>query len=67
MKSRGIENASIVGLSNGGRIISKIADIEPELIKDLFYIASSGFYAYEEVNDKGSISRRDRQYDFKIS
>ena len=52
MKSRGIENASIVGLSNGGRIISKIADIEPELIKDLFYIASSGFYAYEEVNDK---------------
>ena len=52
MKSRGIENASIVGLSNGGRIISKIADIEPELIKDLFYIASSGFYSYEEVNDK---------------
>ena len=52
MKSRGIEKASIVGLSNGGRIISKIADIEPELIKDLFYIASSGFYAYQEVNDK---------------
>ena len=52
MKSRGIEKASIVGLSNGGRIISKIADIEPELIKDLFYIASSGFYSYEEVNDK---------------
>ena len=52
MKSRGIEKASIVGLSNGGRIISKIADIEPELIKNLFYIASSGFYAYEEVNDK---------------
>ena len=52
MKSRGIKKASIVGLSNGGRIISKIADIEPELIKDLFYIASSGFYAYEEVNDK---------------
>ena len=52
MKSRGIKKASIVGLSNGGRIISKIADIEPELIKDLFYIASSGFYSYEEVNDK---------------
>ena len=52
MKNRGIEKASIVGLSNGGRIISKIADIEPELIKDLFYIASSGFYAYEEVEDK---------------
>ena len=52
MKSRGIEKASIVGLSNGGRIISKIADIEPELIKGLFYIASSGFYEYEEVYDK---------------
>ena len=52
MKSRGIKKASIVGLSNGGRIISKIADIEPELIKDLFYIASSGFYEYEEVYDK---------------
>ena len=52
MKSRGIKKASVVGLSNGGRIISKIADIEPKLIKDLFYIASSGFYAYEEVNDK---------------
>ena len=52
MKSRGIEKASIVGLSNGGRIISKIADIEPELIKDLFYIASSGFYEYKEVYDK---------------
>ena len=52
MKSRGIEKASIVGLSNGGRIISKIAGIEPDLIKDLFYIASSGFYSYEEVDDK---------------
>ena len=52
MKSREIKKASIVGLSNGGRIISKIADIEPELIKDLFYIASSGFYEYEEVYDK---------------
>ena len=52
MKSRGIKKASVVGLSNGGRIISKIADIEPKLIKDLFYIASSGFYEYEEVYDK---------------
>ena len=52
IKSRGIKKASIVGLSNGGRIISKIADIEPELIKNLFYIASSGFYEYEEVYDK---------------
>ena len=52
MKSRGIKSASLVGLSNGGRIISKIADLEPDLVKNLFYIASSGFYEYEEIDDK---------------
>ena len=52
MKSRGIKSASLVGLSNGGRIISKIADLEPELVNNLFYIASSGFYEYEEIDDK---------------
>ena len=52
MKNRGIKKASIVGLSNGGRIISKIADIKPDLVKDLFYVASSGFYSYDEVKDK---------------
>ena len=52
MKSRGIKSASLVGLSNGGRIISKIADIEPDLVNNLFYIASSGFYEYEEIDDK---------------
>ena len=52
MKSRGIKSASLVGLSNGGRIISKIADLEPDLVNNLFYIASSGFYEYEEIDDK---------------
>ena len=52
MKSRGVKSASLVGLSNGGRIISKIADLEPELVNNLFYIASSGFYEYEEIDDK---------------
>ena len=52
MKNRGIKKASIVGLSNGGRIISKIADIKPDLVKDLFYVASSGFYSYDKVEDK---------------
>ncbi|MDC0163020.1 alpha/beta hydrolase [Flavobacteriaceae bacterium] len=36
MKSREIKKASIVGLSNGGRIISKIADIEPRANKGSF-------------------------------
>lgn len=52
MKSRGVKSASLVGLSNGGRIISKIADLEPDLVNNLFYIASSGFYEYEEIDDK---------------
>ena len=52
MKSRGIKSASLVGLSNGGRIISKIADLEPDLVNNLFYIASSGFYEHEEIDDK---------------
>jgi pimeloyl-ACP methyl ester carboxylesterase len=52
MKSRGIKSASLVGLSNGGRIISKIADLESDLVNNLFYIASSGFYEYEEIDDK---------------
>ena len=52
MKNRGIEKASVVGLSNGGRIISKIAVLEPDLVENLFYIASSGFYEYEEIDDK---------------
>tara|TARA_B100000902_G_scaffold2196_1_gene2775 strand:- start:3134 stop:4090 length:957 start_codon:yes stop_codon:yes gene_type:complete len=47
-----IKNASMVGLSNGGRIISKIADLNPEMVTALFYIASSGFISYEEIEDK---------------
>ncbi len=52
LENRQIEFASIVGLSNGGRIISKIADLKPEIVKSLFYIASSGFYEYEKLDDK---------------
>ena len=38
-----IDKADFVGLSNGGRVISKIADIKPEIINDLIYVASSSF------------------------
>ena len=38
-----IEKADFVGLSNGGRVISKIADTKPEIINDLIYVASSSF------------------------
>jgi len=38
-----IEKADFVGLSNGGRVISKIADINSDIIGDLIYVASSSF------------------------
>ena len=49
---RNIKEASLVGLSNGGRIISKIAYLKPEIVNELFYIASSGFYEYPDINDR---------------
>ena len=49
---RNIKKASLVGLSNGGRIISKIAYLKPEIVNELFYIASSGFYEYPDTNDR---------------
>ncbi len=52
LDKRDIEYASFVGLSNGGRIISKIAYLRPNIVKELFYIASSGFYEYPDLNDR---------------
>ena len=49
---RNIKKASLVGLSNGGRIISKIAYLKPEIVNELFYIASSGFYEYPDTNER---------------
>ena len=49
---RNIKEASLVGLSNGGRIISKIAYLKPEIVNELFYIASSGFYDYPDTNER---------------
>ena len=58
MEYRGIENAVLVGLSNGGRIISKIADLAPNKVNSLFYIASAGFFEHIEVSDK-SVSQEE--------
>ena len=49
---RNIKKVSLVGLSNGGRIISKIAYLKPEIVNELFYIASSGFYEYPDTNER---------------
>ena len=47
-----IDSAKFLGLSNGGRVISKIADINPSIVEELIYVASSGFKHIEELNDK---------------
>jgi len=58
MDYTGIENAALVGLSNGGRIISKITDLDPNKVNSLFYVASAGFFEHEELLDK-SVSQEE--------
>ena len=47
-----IKSVKLVGLSNGGRVISKVADLKPELVDKLIYVASSGFRVVNEAIDK---------------
>ncbi len=58
MDYTGIKNAALVGLSNGGRIISKITDLDPNKVNSLFYVASAGFFEHEELLDK-SVSQEE--------
>ena len=51
-----VDSAKFLGLSNGGRVISKIADINPSIVEKLVYVASSGFKYIDELNDK-SVSK----------
>ena len=47
-----IDKASFLGLSNGGRVISKIADLKPNLIDKLIYVSASSFGEHIELEDK---------------
>ena len=38
-----IEQATLLGLSNGGRVVSQVASLAPERVEQLIYVASSGF------------------------
>jgi pimeloyl-ACP methyl ester carboxylesterase len=38
-----IEKANLLGLSNGGRVVSQLAGLAPERVEQLIYVASSGF------------------------
>ena len=51
MDALGIEKAVLAGLSNGGRIISKIAVLDASKIEALFYVSSSSFVDYESQMD----------------
>ena len=52
IESLDIKSVKLVGLSNGGRVISKVADLKPELVDKLIYVASSGFRVVNEAIDK---------------
>ncbi len=43
-----IDKAVLVGLSNGGRIISKMAALNSEKIQALFYVSTSSFMDYKK-------------------
>ncbi|MEC8001516.1 MAG: alpha/beta hydrolase [Pseudomonadota bacterium] len=38
-----IKKANLLGLSNGGRVVSQLAGLAPERVEQLIYVASSGF------------------------
>lgn len=51
-----ISRAVFVGLSNGGRIISKIADLNPEKVQALCYVSASSFKDHDtQMNTKVSL------------
>ena len=47
-----ITNATFLGLSNGGRIISKLAYIKPNMVEKLVYVSASSFNNHDNTADK---------------
>ena len=47
-----ITNATFLGLSNGGRVISKLADIKPNMVEKLVYVSASSFNNHKNTADK---------------
>lgn len=47
-----ITNATFLGLSNGGRVISKLADIKPNMVDKLVYVSASSFNNHKNTADK---------------
>jgi len=53
-----IKKATFLGLSNGGRVISKLADLKPNMIEKLVYVSASSFNSHENNVNK-SVSKED--------
>ena len=47
-----IKKATFLGLSNGGRVISKLASIKPSLVEKLIYVSASSFQDHNPSLDK---------------
>ncbi|MDG2146762.1 MAG: alpha/beta hydrolase [Flavobacteriaceae bacterium] len=47
-----VEQANFLGLSNGGRVISKIAFLNKDVVERLIYVASSGFQKKNSPRNK---------------
>ena len=47
-----IKKATLIGLSNGGRVISKIAYLKPDIVKELIYVSSSSFLEHKPPKNK---------------
>ena len=54
-----MEKVSLIGLSNGGRVISTIANLFPERVKRLVYVAPDGFHDNKTEPDKRPVLQSD--------
>lgn len=53
------QKVNLVGLSNGGRVISKIAHDHPQIIKKLIYVAPAGFHNTKISPDNSKVTESD--------
>ena len=56
------QKVNLVGLSNGGRVVSKIAYDNPQIIKRLIYVAPAGFHNTKSAPDTNHVT----DFDTKI-
>ena len=54
-----MEKVNLIGLSNGGRVISTIANLFPERVKRLVYVAPGGFHDNKTEPDKRPVLQSD--------